>query len=299
MPGIGLSGIAESGRPEFNPLRMIRVVLIALFFVLLTLVLLPFQLAGIVFNTRMQRTIPHLFHRALCAVIGIRIREIGTRSMANPVLILANHVSWIDICVISAIAPTVFVAKNEIAGWPVFGWLAKLQRSIFIDRQARHRTGAATQEIADRMLGGDAVVLFAEGTSSNGTHILPFRSALIGAVHHALGQTTHHDSITVQPLSLAYIGWAGLPIGRALRDRVAWYGDIDLIPHLIGVLASGAVDVTITWGDAKAYNMSANRKAIARDAELAVRRMTAKAMRAPRSAQTSATPEAAAEPKPA
>ena len=276
---------------------MIRVLLIVLFLTLLALVLLPFQLAGIIFNNRMQRTIPHLFHRVLCAVIGIRIREIGTRSMANPVLILANHVSWLDICVISAVAPTVFVAKDEIAGWPVFGWLAKLQRSIFIDRQARHRTGAATQEIADRMLGGDAVVLFAEGTSSNGTHILPFRSALIGAVHHALGKTTHHDSVTVQPLSLAYIGWAGLPIGRALRDRVAWYGDIDLIPHLIRVLASGAIDVTITWGDARSYGMSANRKAIARDAEMAVRRMTTAAMRAARSTQASAAPAPAAEPK--
>ncbi len=276
---------------------MIRVVPIVLFLTLLALVLLPFQLAGIYFNTHLQRTIPHLFHRVLCAVVGIRIREIGTRSMANPVLILANHVSWLDICVISAVAPAVFVAKNEIARWPVFGWLAKLQRSIFIDRQARHRTGAATQEIADRMLGGDAVVLFAEGTSSNGTHILPFRSALIGAVHHALGKTTHHDSVTVQPLSLAYTGWAGLPIGRGLRDRVAWYGDIDLIPHLIGVLASGAVDVTITWGDARAYDMSANRKIIARDAEMAVRRMTTAAMRAPRSAQPTATRETAAEPK--
>lgn len=276
---------------------MVRVVLIIVFLVLLTLVLLPFQLAGIVLNNRMQRTIPHLFHRILCAVIGVRIREVGARSNANPVLILANHVSWLDICVISAAAPTVFVAKNEIAGWPVFGWLAKLQRSIFIDRQARHRTGAATEEIAERMLGGDAVVLFAEGTSSNGTHILPFRSALIGAVHQALGRTTHHDSITVQPLSLAYVSWAGLPIGRALRDRVAWYGDIDLVPHLIRVLASGAVDVTITWGDAKAYDMSANRKTIARDAEMAVRRMTTTAMRASRSVQPSAPPEAAAEPK--
>ncbi len=265
--------------PRSNPLRMIRVILIVLFLSLLALALLPFQLAAMFFKSHLQRAIPHHFHRVLCAVIGVRIREVGTPSKANPLLILANHVSWLDICVIGAVAPTVFVAKNEVARWPLFGWLARLQRSIFIDRQARHRTGAATQEIADRMLGGDAVVLFAEGTSSNGTHILPFRSALIGAVHHALGKTTRHDSVTVQPLSLAYVSWAGLPVGRALRDRVAWYGDIDLVPHLIGVLASGAVDVTITWGDATAYDMSANRKTIARDAELAVRRMTTAAMR--------------------
>lgn len=294
--GATVSGAAKSaGRYGFSSSRMIRVVVILLILVPLTLVLLPFQLIGIIFNTRLQRTIPHIYHRILCAVIGIRIREVGQRSTDSPVLILANHSSWMDICIISAVAPVVFVAKHEIAGWPVFGWLAKLQRSIFIDRQARHRTGAATQEIAERMLGGDAVVLFAEGTSSNGTHILPFRSALIGAVHHALGETTHHTSVTVQPLSLAYVSLSGLPIGRALRQRVAWYGDIDLIPHLAGVLSSGAIDVTISWGEARAYDMSANRKVIAREAEIAVRRMTTAALRsAPQSAapHTAATPAA-------
>lgn len=266
---------------DLTPSRMIRAVSIVLFLVAVTLLLLPFQVIGIVFNNRLQRIVPHIYHRVLCAVIGVRVREIGKRSNDSPVLILSNHVSWLDICVIGAVTPAVFVAKHEIAGWPVFGWLAKLQRSIFIDRQARHRTGAATEEIAERMLGGDAVVLFAEGTSSNGTHILPFRSALIGAVHHALGETTHHTSVTVQPLSLAYVSMSGLPLGRALRDRVAWYGDIDLIPHLVGVLSSGAIDVTVSWGEARAYDMNTNRKVIARDAELSVRRMTAAALRSP------------------
>jgi 1-acyl-sn-glycerol-3-phosphate acyltransferase len=195
-------------------------------------------------------------------------------------LILSNHVSWLDICVISALAPVVFVAKREVAQWPLLGWLAKLQRTIFIDRQARHQTGAATREIADRLLGGDAVVLFAEGTSSDGIRVLPFRSALVGAVHHALGGATHHTKVTVQPMSLAYVGYGGVPMGRALRERVAWYGDVDLLPHLMRLLSSGAVDVTVSWGEAVAYGVSADRKAIASDAEKSVRRMTAAALRA-------------------
>ena len=199
--------------------------------------------------------------------------------------------SWLDICVITALAPVVFVAKSEVAGWPVFGWLARLQRTIFIDRQARHQTGAATREIADRLLGGDAVVLFAEGTSSDGTRVLPFRSALVGAVHRALGDTTHHTHVTVQPMSLGYVSFGGLPMGRALRDRVAWYGDVDLIPHLLRLLSSGAVDVTVSWGEAVAYDMSADRKAIARDAERSVRRMTAAALRAALPVRTVSTPK--------
>ena len=269
---------------------MIRTVSIVLAIVALTLVLLPFQLIGIAFELRLQRTIPHLYHRILCALIGIRISEVGRRSIAAPALILSNHVSWLDICVITALAPVVFVAKSEVAEWPVFGWLAKLQRTIFINRQARHQTGAATREIARRLLGGDAVVLFAEGTSSDGIRVLPFRSSLVGAVHHALGNTTHHTHITVQPMSLAYVGFGGVSMGRGLRERVAWYGDADLIPHLLHVLSSGAVDVTVSWGEATAYDMSADRKAIARAAEKSVRRMTAAALRAAPALQTPAAP---------
>jgi len=258
---------------------MIRVVFIASAFVVLTLVLLPFQLTGMTFDLHLRRSIPQLYHRILCALIGVRIREIGARSTASPALILSNHVSWLDICVVSALGPVVFVAKSEVAAWPVLGWLARLQRTVFINRQARQQTGAATREIAGRLLGGDAVVLFAEGTSSDGIRVLPFRSALVGAVHHALGNGTHHSHVTVQPMSLAYVGFGGLPMGRGLRERVAWYGDAKLVPHLLAVLAAGAVDVTVSWGEAVAYDRAADRKAIARDAERSVRRMTVAALR--------------------
>jgi 1-acyl-sn-glycerol-3-phosphate acyltransferase len=275
---------------------MIRLVLVALAFLALTLALLPFQLIGILFDLQLQRSIPHFYHRILCLLIGVRIREVGIRSTASPALILSNHVSWLDICVVSAISPVVFVAKSEVARWPVLGWLAKLQRTIFINRQARHQTGAATREIAGRLLGGDAVVLFAEGTSSDGVRVLPFRSALVGAVHHALGNSTHHTSIMVQPMSLAYVGFGGVPMGRALRERVAWYGDADLMPHLASVLASGAVDVTVSWGEAIAYDMSADRKAIAREAEQSVRRMTTAALRAAPPVMPTAAEQALPEP---
>jgi 1-acyl-sn-glycerol-3-phosphate acyltransferase len=273
-----------------------RVVLVLILLAALTLMLLPFQLIAMALDLRAQRTIPHLFHRLFCALAGVRIREVGQRCTDAPTLILSNHASWLDICVIGALTPVVFISKSEVARWPVFGWMAKLQRTIFIDRQARHRTGAATREIGDRLLDGDAVVLFAEGTSSDGVRILPFRSSLIGAVHHALGKSTKHRAITVQPLSLAYVGFGGLPIGRELRDRVAWYGDADLLPHFLGIFAMGAVDVTVSWGEAVATDMNADRKQIARDAEAAVRRMTGAALRAgardtTRSAQPVAQPQ--------
>jgi 1-acyl-sn-glycerol-3-phosphate acyltransferase len=275
---------------------MIRSILVIAVLVAVTLLLLPFQLISIACDLRHKRTIPQLYHRILCALIGMRIREAGQRNCDAPTLILSNHVSWLDICVISALAPVVFVSKREVSRWPVFGWLAKLQRTIFIDRQARQRTGDATKEIGGRLLGGDAVVLYAEGTSSDGVRVLPFRPALIGAVHQALAGSRPDAAVTVQPVSLAYVGYGGLPIGRALRHRVAWVGDADLIPHLIGVLSSGAVDVTVSWGDAVAIKSGADRKQIARDAERSVRRMTAVALAGLESRRSRAVRAASYEP---
>jgi 1-acyl-sn-glycerol-3-phosphate acyltransferase len=260
---------------------MIRTAYVTIVMVFIALLLLPFQAVGILLNSRLQRIVPNLFHRAACAVIGVRITQIGERTRESPALILSNHASWLDIIVLGAIAPVVFVAKSEVANWPLFGWLAKLQRTVFVERERRHKTGDAARAMGDRLLGGDAVVLFPEGTSSDGIRILPFRSALIGSVHHAIGDSTHHDRVTVQPVSLAYMRFGGVPVGRALRDKVAWYGDVDLVPHLLGVFASGAVDVTVSWGDPVGYGMTANRKEIAREAENAVRRMTARALRSP------------------
>lgn len=277
---------------------MIRTAYVTIVMVLIALLLLPFQFIGVLLNNRLQRIVPNLFHRAACAVIGVRIMQIGERTRESPTLILSNHASWLDIIVLGAIAPVVFVAKSEVANWPVFGQLAKLQRTIFVERERRHKTGDAARAMGDRLLGGDAVVLFPEGTSSDGIRILPFRSALIGSVHHAIGDSTHHDSVTVQPVSLAYVRYGGVPVGRALRDKVAWYGDVDLIPHLLGVFSSGAVDVTVSWGEPIGYGMTANRKEIARDAENAVRRMTARALRSP-AARPSVTEEAAASAVPA
>lgn len=260
---------------------MIRFILVILALAILTLVLLPFQVIAIAFDLAWQRKIPRLYHRVLCALAGVRVHQIGQRTSARPVLILANHASWLDICVITATTPVVFVAKSEVARWPLFGTLARLQRTVFVERDRRQQTAEATSEIAGRLLGGEAVVLFAEGTSSNGIRILPFKSALVGSVHQALGASHHHSSIAVQPLSLAYTRFDGLPVGRALRERVAWYGDADLIPHFIRVLASGATDVTLSWGETIALDAETDRKQVTRTAETAVRRMTAIALRAP------------------
>ncbi|TMJ51033.1 MAG: 1-acyl-sn-glycerol-3-phosphate acyltransferase [Alphaproteobacteria bacterium] len=232
----------------------------------ITLALIPVQWISVALKLRSRRSIPVLYHRMLCALIGIRIREVGERVREHPLLVVANHCSWLDVPVITAAAPVVFVAKREVAGWPVFGLLARLQRSVFVDRERRHKTGEVNAQIAQRLAEGDPVVLFGEGTSSDGNRVLPFRSALIGAARDALAEA-------------AYTRLHGLPIGRLHRPLVAWYGGMDLMPHLIRVLGQGAFDVVLTWGEPVAYEAQTDRKAVAKSLECTVRRLTTAALR--------------------
>jgi lyso-ornithine lipid O-acyltransferase len=257
----------------------VRAFLSILAIAILTLALLPFQWTAVRMKWPMRRRIPTLYHRLICKILGIHITVIGGRADTEPLLIVANHVSWLDISVISAVAPIVFVAKHEIATWPVFGLLARLQRSVFVNRAQRQRTQDVNREIARRLAGGDPVLLFAEGTSSDGNRVLAFRSALIGSARDAIAEAGYVERVWIQPLSIAYTAMLGLPLGRQHRSAVAWYGVMSLIPHLRRLVATGSIDVTVTWGEQVPFDGSSDRKIIARRLEDAVRAMTVAALR--------------------
>jgi 1-acyl-sn-glycerol-3-phosphate acyltransferase len=246
---------------------------------LVTLVLLPFQWIAVKFGFGLQRLIPQLYHRIVCMLVGVKINVIGQRSANIPLMIVSNHVSWLDISVITASARVVFIAKQEVAGWPIVGLLARLQRTVFVNRNQRQKTADVNAEIGRRLAGGDPVVLFGEGTSSDGNRVLEFRSALIGAAREAVAQTEHVDRVWIQPLSIAYTGLLGLPLGRQHRPLIAWYGDFDLAPHLAGVLRRGSIDVTLTWGPPVPVDEKSDRKAVTRTLEETVRQMTSLALR--------------------
>ncbi len=258
---------------------------------LFTLVLIPVQWLAVRFNWPLRRSLPVFYHRTVCRIIGFRVNVIGERMAQHPLMIVSNHVSWADISVITSVAPVVFIAKSEVARWPIFGLLAKLQRSVFVDRNRRHKTGDVNAEIAQRLAEGDPVVLFGEGTSNDGNRVLPFRTALIGAARDALAEAEHTGRVWIQPLSLAYTSLLGLPLGRKHRPLIAWYGDMDMLPHLTAILRTGALDVTLTWGTPVPYDETSNRKEIARELEQAVRRMTTLALRGrPMVAEAAKTP---------
>ncbi|MGU3495248.1 lysophospholipid acyltransferase family protein [Xanthobacteraceae bacterium A53D] len=242
---------------------------------LVTLIGLPLQWLSLSLGLPSRRWIPTLYHRILLRLIGVRVRIIGAPATERPLLILANHVSWLDICVVGSLTPLFFVAKSEVAGWPLIGLLAKFQRTVFVDRNRRSATGSVNQEIATRLGEGDPVVLFAEGTSSDGNRVLPFRTALVGAVREAFATA---GSMTVQPLAVTYVRVQGLPMGRRHRPLAAWYGDMDLAPHLLAVLRHGAIDVEVRYGQPMALDGDHDRKSVTRAAEAEVRLLHGRAI---------------------
>lgn len=222
---------------------------------------------------RLAAHLPTWFHRTFLRLFGVRVTQSGTPpAPGEPALVLANHVSWLDIVALGSLRPLSFVAKSEIAGWPVIGTLARLQRTVFIDRARRGSTASVNAAVASRLAEGDLIVLFAEGTTSDGTRLLPFRSSLVGAARAALdGEAAGYDRIRLQPLAITYPRRNGMPLVRSERPDVAWYGDMELAPHLSVFLTRGPIDVHVVWGAPIAFEAGTDRKRATALAEASVR----------------------------
>jgi 1-acyl-sn-glycerol-3-phosphate acyltransferase len=200
-------------------------------------------------------------------LLQVSVTVDGAPSHNRPLLIVSNHISWLDIIVLSSRGPLTFVAKSEVAGWPLLGRLAKLQQTVFVDRDRKLKSRTAAEEIAGRMLAGHAVVLFAEGTSSDGSTVLPFRSALVGAATAAMSAKGGTATVFVQPLAISYL--------QASRGIAAWYGDMDFLPHLLSVLRAGRVEARISWGAPLVFGPGCDRKEMTRRLEQSVRGLKA------------------------
>jgi len=190
--------------------------------------------------------------RGMCLILSIKINQIGQaagtlggrRGRARgerPVIYVANHCSWLDIPVLGARFYSVFVAKGDIRTWPIMGLVSKIGRSIYV---SRHRSSTAQERdtMVSRMIDGDNLILFPEGTSSDGCRVLNFTSTFFAiakpphlpASARALGGPTYPKGMAplIQPVSIAYDTLDGLPVHRRRRGVFAWYGDMELGPHV-------------------------------------------------------------------
>jgi 1-acyl-sn-glycerol-3-phosphate acyltransferase len=229
------------------------------FYLLFTLSLMPAQWLAVRASRRMAIAIPLFYHRICLHILGMRVERHGERTPDRPTLFVINHCSYLDIAVLGSMIGGSFIAKAEVAGWPLFGWLARLQRTVFVDRQ--RRTGVSNQrdEISNRLEAGDDLILFPEGTSSDGNRVLPFKTALFAVAERRVDG----HALTIQPVTIAYVRLDGIPLGHGLRPFYAWYGDMDLGGHLWKLAGLGDCTVSVEFHAPITIDTFGSRKALA------------------------------------
>ncbi|MDX2287457.1 MAG: lysophospholipid acyltransferase family protein [Hyphomicrobiaceae bacterium] len=270
-------------------MRALRAARILASFLVLTLPLMPVQAALVRWSRRWSRHFPHWYHRQVCRLIGIRLTVEGEIDRTHPVLFVANHTGWLDIPILSAVAPVSFIAKKEVGGWPFVATLARLQQTVFVDRDRKSAVGDVADAIAARLAAGDSLVLFAEGTSSDGNRVLPFKTSLFAAVKPSVRRPPGRQAeagdrapnatsagVMVQTLTVAIIKQHGLLLSRADRPVTSWYGDMEMGSHAWQLLKAGPFDALVRVGPPVPLDGFADRKDLARHAEREIRQELAR-----------------------
>jgi lyso-ornithine lipid O-acyltransferase len=261
-------------------MQTLRGIFILFVFLVTALAIVPWQSSAIRLKLGRRKTLPNRYSRFLCKLFGLNIIVIGKPMQDRGVLMVANHTSYLDIIVLGGMARVSFVAKSEVSTWPFFGLMARLYETVFVERSRRSQAGVARDQLRERLQVGDALVLFPEGTSNDGNRVLPFKSALMGAVEaeigtDAKGQVQH---VPVQPVSISYVGFHGMPMGRENRPLFAWYGDMELVPHLWEAVTAGPIDVVIEFHPPMSIDDMGGRKPLAARAEAIIRQGQARAL---------------------
>ncbi|MFO0989934.1 MAG: lysophospholipid acyltransferase family protein [Alphaproteobacteria bacterium] len=227
--------------------------------------MIPVQAVALLLSARLAERIPLLVHRVVVWILDAKVTVKGEQVKEGAVLFVCNHASYADISLIGAHIRGSFVAKAEVAKWPLFGICAKLSRTVFVDRRARYARQQA-EEMKRRFERGDRLILFPEGTSSDGNRVLPFRSSLFATAEIEIDG----KPVAVQPVSLAYTRLDGIPMGRHLRPFFAWYGDMEMFSHLWGIVGVGRSTVVLEFHKPVTIRDFPSRKALAAYCQSAV-----------------------------
>lgn len=215
---------------------------------------------------RWRRPIQILWCRAMCRLAGLRIHESGQPRLGGPTLYVCNHVSYLDIAVLSRRLRGVFVAKAEVSRWPLFGVISRLTETVFVSRHPAE-VRAQRARIRAHLAAGGNLLLFPEGTSTDGSAVAPFKAALLDIATGRGGTATASgdaDAAVVQPITIAYprsVDGTALTGPRA--ELYCWFGEMTLLPHLLRVLAMPGADVELRFHEPVRPANFASRKALA------------------------------------
>ncbi len=186
-----------------------------------------------------EKWLPVFFHKMLLWLLSLEVEIIGeTDQSKKSNLFISNHLSYLDIPILGSKFPMRFVAKSEVKSWPIFGFLAKKGRSIFIKR---NKTDSLNQKnkILDVLSSDEKVFIFPEGTTSDGNRVLEFKSNSFSSVEN--------QNFKIQPIVILYSDLNGIPINRWLRPMIAWYGDMDLKPHLFNLVEMMSIKAKLIY----------------------------------------------------
>ena len=223
-------------------------------------VLVPTQAVVQKLAPRARPRVPSLFLKLACSSLGLQVRLQGAPVVKKGgVLFVSNHIGWADIPALGSKLLASFVAKAEIDGWGIFGVLTRLQGAIYVKREARLEVGDQRTEIAERLARGGRVIMFPEGTNSDGTRVLPFKSSLFAVAH---GKDA--PEFVIQPVTLAYTRVNGMPVTRRMLPSLAWVGDTELKPHIAEFMRLGKIRADILVHEPVHPGDFRDRKALAR-----------------------------------
>lgn len=248
---------------ELSPRPIIKLTFRLSGFFAALVVLVPPQLL-LMHVPRWRYVLPRLFFKIMLKLLAVRVELTGAlpdMSARRGTLLVANHVSWFDIALIGAALPTGFIAKNEVKGWPLFGQLARLNNTLFVTRRIGQHVKKEGDALAHRLARGETMVLFAEGTSSDGFRVLPFKSTLLSAVEGPLGE---RGEISLQAMTLAYTRLHNIAMSRRQRMAYGWIGDMSFVPHFLFVFAGPPLTVDIVFHPPLEDLPAHNRKTLAR-----------------------------------
>lgn len=249
--------------PDFSPLlAIVRIIGLVLW----TAVTVPIHLLVRYIAPGARQIMPRIWHWGVAHIAGIKIERRGVPWVKGPALVVANHGSYIDIPILGTLVAGDFVAKAEVSQWPGMGFLARIAGTLFVAREAR-KTKGESDELGDRLVEGNKVLLFPEGTSSDGNRVLPFKSSFFAIAEGRNGR----NPVPVQPVSITYTGLSGVPLGREWRPLVAWFGDMTLGPHLWQLLQLRGLTVVVTVHPALDPQICRGRKELSRVSEELIR----------------------------
>ncbi len=205
-----------------------------------------------------------VFHRGVLRCFNIECVKQGELITSRPTLYISNHISYIDIFLLGSTVPGTFIAKSEVSSWPLFGTLAKLQKTLFVERRSS-KVGSQIEQMQQHLLNKSNLMLFPEGTSSTGTHVAPFHSSFFQAADD------EESKIIIQPITVAYTHYKNQRMDQEARDYYAWYNPRKILPHFLSALGIGRGRAKLTFHEPVKFSDFETRKACSNYCETVIR----------------------------